>query len=108
MFSVPTPLPDDPVALQLILRAAAAEIERLRLLLASLRRNRFGRRSERLDDDQLEQGIDDLEQSLAEQQRDWMPRYRRRSPRRRIPRPHPDRRDATGARCPRICPGSRW
>ena len=68
MFSVPTPLPDDPVALQLILRAAAAEIERLRLLLANLQRNRFGRRSERLDDDQLDQQIDDLEQSLAEHQ----------------------------------------
>ena len=68
MFSVPTPLPDDPVALQLILRAAAAEIERLRLLLANLQRNRFGRRSEQLDDEQLEQGIDDLEQSLAEHQ----------------------------------------
>ena len=68
MFSVPTSLPDDPVALQLILRAAAAEIERLRLLIANLQRSRFGRRSERLDDEQLEQGIDDLEQSLAEQQ----------------------------------------
>lgn len=68
MFSVPTPLPDDPAALQLILRAAAAEIERLRLQIANLQRNRFGRRSERLDDDQLEQGIDDLEQSLAEHQ----------------------------------------
>jgi transposase len=68
VFSVPAPLPDDPVALQLILRAAMAEIERLRLQIAGLQRNRFGRRSERLDDDQLEQGIDDLEQSLAEQQ----------------------------------------
>ena len=68
MFSVSTPLPDDPTALQLILRAAAAEIERLRLLIANLQRNRFGRRSERLDDEQLEQGIEDLEQSLAEHQ----------------------------------------
>jgi hypothetical protein len=58
VFSVPAPLPDDPAALQLILRAAVVEIERLRLLIANLQRNRFGRRSERLDDEQLEQGID--------------------------------------------------
>jgi len=30
VFSVPTPLPDDPGALQLILRAAAAEIGKRR------------------------------------------------------------------------------
>jgi transposase len=68
MFTVPSVLPDDPAALQLILRAAVAEIERLRLLIAGLQRNRFGRRSEQLDDDQLQQGLDDLEQSLGEQQ----------------------------------------
>ena len=34
MFTIPASLPDDPVALQLILRAAMAEIERLRLLIA--------------------------------------------------------------------------
>ena len=68
MFTAPTTLPDDPVSLQLILRAALAEIERLQLLLAGLRRNRFGRRSEQLDDDTLQQGIEDLEQSVAEQE----------------------------------------
>ena len=68
MFSIPAPLPDDPAALQLILRAAVAEIERLTLLIAGLQRHRFGRRSERLEADQLDQGIDDLTQSLAEQQ----------------------------------------
>ena len=45
-----------------------AEIERLRLLIAGLLRNRFGRRSERFEDDQLDRGIEDLEQSLAEHQ----------------------------------------
>lgn len=65
---MPSPLPDDPAALQLILRAAMAEIERLRLLIAGLQRNRFGRRSEQLDDDQVKQGLEDLEQSVAEQQ----------------------------------------
>ena len=68
MFTVPTNLPDDPATLQLILRAALAEIERLQLLLAGLRRNRFGRRSEQLDEATLQQGTEDLEQSVAEQQ----------------------------------------
>jgi hypothetical protein len=51
MFTAPQTLPDDPPTLQLILRAALAEIERLHLQLAGLQRNRFGRRSEKLDDD---------------------------------------------------------
>ena len=67
MFTAPTDLPDDPATLQLILRAALAEIERLQLLIAGLQRNRFGRRSERLDDEALQQGVEDLEQSVAEQ-----------------------------------------
>jgi transposase len=68
MFTAPTTLPDDPATLQLILRAALAEIERLQLQLAGLRRNRFGRRSEQLDDATLQRGEEDLEQSVAEQQ----------------------------------------
>jgi transposase len=68
MFTAPATLPDDPATLQLILRAAFTEIERLQLLIAGLQRNRFGRRSEKLDDDQVQQGVEDLEQSLAEQQ----------------------------------------
>jgi transposase len=68
MFTAPTTLPDDPAALQLMLRAALAEIERLQLQLAGLRRNRFGRRSEQLDDATLQRGEEDLEQSVAEQQ----------------------------------------
>jgi transposase len=67
VFTAPTVLPDDPAALQLILHAALAEIERLRLLIAGLQRNRFGRRSERLDDAAFQQGVENLEQSLAEQ-----------------------------------------
>ena len=63
----PADLPDDPAALQAILRAAVAEIERLRLQIAGLQRNRFGRRSEKLDDETLQQGMEDLEQSVAEQ-----------------------------------------
>jgi hypothetical protein len=67
MFTAPSELPDDPAALQAILRAALAEIERLRLQIAGLQRHRFGRRSERLNEDALEQGAEDLEQSLAAQ-----------------------------------------
>jgi transposase len=50
------PLPEDPALLQHMLREAQAEITRLQMLIAVLLRNRFGRRSE------------DIEQSLAEQQ----------------------------------------
>src|SRR4051812_2180377 len=45
--------------------AAQAEIEKLRLLIRQLQRNRFGRRSERLDPDQLQLGLEDLEQTAA-------------------------------------------
>src|SRR5690349_2395869 len=44
---------------------AQAEIEKLRLLIRQLQRNRFGRRSERLDPDQLQLGLEDLEQTVA-------------------------------------------
>jgi transposase len=45
--------------------AAQAEIEKLRLLIRQLRRRQFGRRSERLDPDQLRLGLEDLEQTVA-------------------------------------------
>ena len=50
VFKAPADLPDDPATLQAILRAALAEIERLQFQLAGLKRNRFGRRSEKLDE----------------------------------------------------------
>ena len=49
---------------------AQAEIERLRRLVASLQRNRFGRRSERLDDDQLRLGLEDLDGDIARAEAD--------------------------------------
>ncbi len=67
MFTIPTNLPDDPVLLQQMLRAAPAEIERQRLIIAALQRNRFGRRSEKLGEAAVQLGIEDLEQSVAEQ-----------------------------------------
>jgi hypothetical protein len=108
VFSVPTPLPDDLAALQLILRAAAAEIERLRLLLANLQRNRFGRRSERLDDDQLEQGIDDLEQSLAEQQAGLDAALSPAKPEAPAPAPAPRSPRRNRGALPAHLPGSKW
>jgi len=66
VFQAPADLPDDPATLQAILRAALAEIERLQFQLAGLRRNRFGRRSEKLADETVQQATEDLEQSVAE------------------------------------------
>src|SRR3954462_8038125 len=45
--------------------AAQAEIEKLRLVSRHVQRNRFGRRSEKLDPDQLRLGLEDLEQAAA-------------------------------------------
>ena len=77
-------LPNDPAILQQMLRdviAAAAqeqgalqgavqereaENDKLRLLIQRLLRNRFGRRSEQLSPDQLQFGLEDLEQSIGE------------------------------------------
>jgi transposase len=67
VFAIPAVLPKEPAALQQMLRAALEEIERLRLIIAGLQRNRFGRRSERLGEEAVQQGIEDLEQSVAEQ-----------------------------------------
>jgi transposase len=73
-------LPDDVAALRLMLLEAraerdaerdqntrlAAQIDRLRHLLRQLQRLQFGRRSEKLDPDQLNLAFEDLEQALAE------------------------------------------
>src|SRR5215213_6959928 len=45
--------------------AAQAEIEKLRLLIRQLQRGQFGRRSERLDPDQLQLSLEDIEQTVA-------------------------------------------
>ena len=62
------PLPEDPTLLQHLLREAQAEITRLQMLIAVLLRNRFGRRSERLGEEALQQGVENIEQSLGEQE----------------------------------------
>jgi transposase len=67
VFTVPTPLPDDPVTLQAILLEALAEIERQAQVIARLQRHQFGPRSERLDDEAVQHGLEDAEQALGEQ-----------------------------------------
>jgi len=72
-------LPNDPAILQRMLRevvtaaahqhgALQAENDTLRRLIQRLLRQQFGRRSEQLSPDQLQLGLEDLEQSVAENQ----------------------------------------
>jgi transposase len=68
-------LPEDVETLQALVRSLAAErtalseaqaeIERLRLIVQKLQRSQFGRRAERLDDNQMQFGFEDLEADLA-------------------------------------------
>jgi transposase len=68
-------LPDDVGALQQLVRSLAferaslteaqAEIERLHLVIKTLQRSQFGRRAERLDNDQLRLSFEDLDADLA-------------------------------------------
>ena len=71
----PETLPDDPATLQQMLRVLlhqhgelGAENDKLRLLIQRLTRHQFGRRSEQLTTDQLQFGLEDLEQRVAENQ----------------------------------------
>ena len=71
----PDALPDDPALLQQMLRAVLhqrgqieAENDKLRLLIQRLMRHQFGRRSEQLPPEQLQFGLEDLEQTVAENQ----------------------------------------
>ena len=66
-------LPDDPAILQQMLRAVVhqqselhAENDKLRRLIQRLLRHQFGRRSEQLTGDQLQFGLEDLEQRIPE------------------------------------------
>lgn len=106
------PLPDDVATLQALLRnvmaerdaAAAArdaavaaceqakeQTERLQYLLRQLRRAQFGRRSEKLDADQLQLALEDIEQAVeqdaAEAEKRDPPLRAERSRRRRETRP---------------------
>jgi transposase len=89
-------LPDDVDTLQRMVRTLAtervnlteaqAEIERLRLIVQKLQRCQFGRRSERLDDDQLLLGFDDLNADIARIEA-TLPPTAAKAPRMRAERP---------------------
>jgi transposase len=64
----PDALPDDLAALQQMLRELYAENDKLRLLIERLTRHQFGRRSEQLTIEQLQLGLEDQEQVVAEHQ----------------------------------------
>src|SRR3954466_8882401 len=80
MNSVSEPLPNDVAALHAMLVAAwaerdaeraekaqlAAQNDRLRHLIRQLQRLQFGRRSQKLDPDQLNLALEDFEQAVAE------------------------------------------
>ena len=81
--------------------AAQAEIEKLRLLIRQLQRGRFGRRSEKLDPDQLQLGLEDLEQTVAAAEAAQEAASRTSRP------PPGPRVGATWVLCRRTCRGSR-
>src|SRR3954471_19295283 len=58
-------LPDDPGTLKAMLLAERCESERLRQIIKELQRHRFGRRAERLPEDQMLLGLEDVEQAAA-------------------------------------------
>jgi transposase len=60
------PLPNDPEALKALLLAERAKTERLTQIIKELQRHRFGRRAESLPIDQLELGLEDVQQIEAE------------------------------------------
>jgi transposase len=71
----PDALPDDAAVLREALRTVLlqhgelhAENDKLRLLVQRLLRHQFGRRSEQLSPDQLQLGLEDLEQTIAANQ----------------------------------------
>jgi len=58
-------LPDDIAALKALLLAERAQSDRLRHLVAQLRRAHFGAKSEKLNSDQLNLGFQDIETAIA-------------------------------------------
>src|ERR1700692_1574566 len=89
-------LPDNVETLQRMVRTLAAEranlteaqaeIERLRLIVQRLQRSQFGRRAERLDDDQLQFGFEDLNADIA-RDKPTLPSTTVKTPRSRPDRP---------------------
>src|SRR5262249_58844999 len=76
-------LPSDTVLLHHLVRDMASlverrdgEIDRLQLIIKQLQRARFGRRSERIDADQLALGLEDVETDVARAEAAQKPRVR--------------------------------
>jgi hypothetical protein len=73
-------LPHDTALLHQLVRDLAArveqrdsEIEKLRLIVRQLQRGQFGPRSERLDPDQLQLGLEDLDADIARAETGQLP-----------------------------------
>jgi transposase len=66
--STPEALPDNPDLLKAMLLAERAESERLRQIIKELQRHRFGRRAESLPEEQLQLGLEEVQQVEAEAQ----------------------------------------
>jgi transposase len=115
MNAASEPLPNDVAALHAMLVAAwaerdvertekaqlAAQNDRLRHLIRQLQRLQFGPRSEKLDPDQLNLALEDVEQAIAEteaEQGKTDPAFKRA---------RAETRRAAAARCPSICRESR-
>ena len=65
MTSLADTLPDDPTALKAMVLAERARADRLAQIIKEMQRHRFGRRAEALPIDQLELGLEDVEQVEA-------------------------------------------
>jgi transposase len=59
-------LPDDPETLKAMLLAERMQNERLRQIIREMQRHRFGRRAETLPEDQMLLGLEDVEQTVAD------------------------------------------
>jgi transposase len=67
MTSLADTLPDDPATLKAMVLAERARADRLAQILKEMQRHRFGRRAETLPLDQLELGLEDIQQVEADQ-----------------------------------------
>lgn len=97
-------LPDDPALLQRLVRDVVTdmerrdgEIEKLRLVIKQLQRAQFGRRSEKLDPDQLALGASRISMPISAVPKRGTPSHPPRRPRRRA------RRVDRVAICPTTC-----
>jgi transposase len=106
-------LPDDIDALRALVRSAlierdaaraerdhaAEQIDRLRHLLKELQRARFGRSSERLDPDQLQLALEEIEQAVAQAEAEI---EKRAATRMRAAKPRSGERQSLPAHLPRV------